>query len=64
MNSNGTARYIVRHEVYEQSPFGIGRTLIQEWEETRTLPAFFQVGHTDCHEGNPLHLVSIEALAG
>jgi hypothetical protein len=58
---NRAAQYLVRHEIYEPSPFGVGRTLIQEWEEIRTLPGFFKVGDTDYHEGNPMHLVSIES---
>lgn len=62
MNSNGTAQYLVRHEIYERSPYGIGRTLIQEWEEIRTLPSFFKVGDSDFHEGNPWHIVSIESM--
>lgn len=63
MNSNATAQYIVRHEVYESLPDGFGRILAQEWEEIRTLPAFFKPGDTDYHEGNRMHLVSIEAFA-
>lgn len=63
MHSNGTAQYIVRHEVYDTVPGGFGRILAQEWEEIRTLPACFKPGDSDYHEGNRMHVVTIEAYA-
>lgn len=60
MNANGTAQYVIRHEIYERGPEGVGRILVHESEEVRTLPSFFKVGDVDYHEGNPLHLVSVE----
>ncbi len=53
-------QYLIRHEIYESGPNGIGRILIHESEEIRWLPDFFKVGDTDFHEGNPFHVVSIE----
>jgi len=54
-------QYLVRHELYETCAGGIGRVLVQEWEEKHWAPDFYAVGEIDYVNGNKNHVTEIVA---
>jgi len=54
-------QYLVRHELYESGPDGIGRILVQEWEELHWAPPHFAIGEIDYVNGDRNHVTEILA---